>query len=168
MEEPKVSLRHWTLVISIKAIWPVLQFIHWRRHRSLGSCIIFRSDYCMIIKLFFLMKIMICGQTCNLTRHVNLQSFSVCCLEMFFYSTSATLFVRNVRPVPLYLYRDGKNGKYPPKYPPLFNTEKHWKKTKFWHEKKRSKISISINVDFHQNLFCDSDSAHFLKFLAYS
>ena len=155
MEEPKVFLRHWTLVISIKAIWPVLQFIHWRRHRSLGSCIIFRSDYCMIIKLFFLMKIMICGQTCNLTRHVNLQSFSVCCLEMFFHSTSATLFVRNVRPVLLYLYRDGKNGKYP-QNTPLFLTLRNTEKNEILTRKKKKR-----NIYLHQ---CRFSSKSFLRF----
>ena len=49
---------------------------------------------------------------------------------------------------------------------PLFLTLKNTeKKRNSDTEKKEAKYgkSISTNIDFHENLFCDSDSAHFLS-----
>ena len=82
-------------------------------------------------------------------------------IGMFEITYPSTISAHQYHPVPFYLYRDGKNGKYPP----LFNGEKHCKKSEILARKKEAKYgrSISTNIDFHQNPFCDSDSAHFFK-----
>ena len=84
---------------------------------------------------------------CHFPQHTNL----------FILFRNRNRYTVHYRPVPLYLYvpyRDGKNVKYPP----LINAEKHWKKAKFWHEKKRSEIR---KIYLHQWWF---SSKSFLRF----